>query len=357
MSGSDNISNDFLESLSNSLSSVNPNEVWPLRIPQMIYCFHEEFTIELKRQLTIAKRKLDSCEIAELFKMPSRIRMILSGVDIPLALKALVRKNIFRKNKTVDFINEFFSLLYCFNSQDPFCLNGTDKIWKSEEVDKYEQGGVWWETSSVPARNVMNWVVDLYNLVWVFYYAAWLPAGLQIHGPYKVKDGTLLVRDYYDLAPADIWELASDVPVRKISMGLLFRNLTGGINFLNQPHFNEVLPDELVRFRIDIENESVKELKDFLLIIKKAQDITTKQVEYVNQLDSLDQVSKASQICWYLKKDLSEAVSESWQPPQVIMENIKRNGEKFINKFKRIEEHDKNYWIKLYDVRNNFLRS
>jgi hypothetical protein len=79
------------------------------------------------------------------------------------------------------------------------------------------------------------------------------------------------------------------------------------------------------------------------------------QTGYVNTLKPIDQVKKGAQICFYSLRNLYQKGGISWWNPQIIEENVKRFGDRFIKSLSKTTTFSKEFFEIVNDPRNDLL--
>jgi len=202
----------------------------------------------------------------------------------------------------------------------------------------------------------------LFGLVWSFYFDVFTYTGLSVHGPYKVfakKFGAskkLIINDYFNLRPVEIWPEARNIPFKKIRICQIYKNIYWKIGFFERVDPSVSLNDNLICALIEIDGKPITDLAAIEKITKQIFEITARQTDFVNKLSPLEVVKKASEICYYGLRGIFEYFNKSWKPSKSISDLIEKTGDANIKKLKKdLSDYSKREIRKVFDPRNNFV--
>jgi hypothetical protein len=262
------------------------------------------------------------------------------------------------RREIVDFVFSFFDVIESKVKNGLFCLDGTHRILSKEEVERIDKGERWVEAkNSTIKKEIANLIASLENLVWAFYFDPFVCAGREIHGPYPIsKNEVILVRDYFNLNPKEIWEIKNKY--QSIKMYLKYpKSLNIKLDYANHLKSSKPLGDNLLSFSIKVEGKQLSSLTQIHSLSKYFLYLGEKQADKVNTLSPLEILKKGAEIYYYRYKNFFEYYKEDWHPPSAVYERINKLKLKWWNIFKSDLRKRKSpqFYVKLFDPRNNFI--
>ena len=203
-------------------------------------------------------------------------------------------------------------------------------------------------------KEIGNLIVSLDSLIWSLYFDPYRSAGSEIHGPYLVGNYYILIRDYFDLNPQEIWPIKNKYS--SIKMYLKYPKDTGiKINFIDQVNSAKPLGKELVSFSILVDGKKITSLEDINSLCSYFSILTEHQSKKVNQLTPQEIIKKGAQIYYYSNRNFFNYYKEDWRPSKEVFDRIDDWGLKFWNQYKNSEKVSVNFFMKLFDPRNDFI--
>ena len=348
----------FLQAIEEIFTGMNPKTFWPLNGGQIDAYFDVIEALDMYDLLTNLKKTESLQTISSMLPPPDALRLFLEHNAI-IGLKVAKKLNIraITTKEIIDYVNLLFEILSHKVKNDPFCLDGKNLILTNEELEEKLAAPDWDIPSSEQKKEIANLIVQTNNLCYSLYYDIFMAGGFYIHGPYPTttefgKDTILLIREYHNLQPKDIW---SDIqfPHKKIRVEGVYKHLDIKINFANHPLSTTSIGDKLIAYRLFIDDKKTT-LDKLPELFSKIQETTTTQTKKINSLSNLDKVRKGVEIAFYLFKEFRESQEKDWKPPITVEQTIKQFGEKFIEQFKYNEIPKLEHWKKLFDPRNDY---
>lgn len=244
---------DFASAIAVPLSNTDPDK-WPIRAGRVGKFCLGEFSEEFFSDVAELKRKKWSMEkIAKLFDNPSHLW--------PMAHHLLTgfKMNNLPLEKQQENILNFIELEKNLKYGNPFCKDKKNIVWSPKEL-------------VINTKNMNNDISKsklvhiLSGILWsyaeVMYFVA-NDVALEIHGPYKLKDGCdVLVRDLINLHPKELWpSIKSFLPYEKITVITAYKK---SMTFTKEDL--EKLENELVEKIEEIEKSDFKCSKNVLCL-------------------------------------------------------------------------------------------
>jgi len=192
------------------------------------------------------------------------------------------------------------------------------------------------------------------SLIWSLYFDPYRSAGSEIHGPYLVGNYYILIRDYFDLNPKEIWPIKNRYS--SVKMYLKYPKDIGiKINFIDQVYSSEPLGKELIYFSMLVNGKNVTSLSEINSLFKYFSVLVENQSRKINKLTPLEIIKRGAEIYYYASKDFFKYYKEDWRPSQEVYNRIDNWGLKFWDQYKGSEKVPINFFIKLFDPRNDFI--
>ncbi len=354
-------SGDDITDMVNSMvaSAIDARELWPLSPIQLFSYidFDQAYDVYLKLKASFGKGEGYE-DIAKLFRYPTALKFFMmnsgaTGLKVGAALKlapVTIQDNI-------KFFEWLIAILKKIMQEDPFSLRGRNIVWDEEKVNKFLNENDWIGLSdNTRLKNAINLLsVNLFTLNWSFYTDYFGANGSERHGPYPIPKGEfgqspkLLVRDFFDLKPDEIWPIAKKVPFRSITLAQIYDETEIYLNFGNTIVNQESITKFNNFFALLVDGRPVSKLEE----IEKLSDIISalakEQIEDVNSLSDLDKVRKCAMVAYYGLKNFYLHFGNEWFPKEKLESTIKILGMKPFEQ--RVDNRDEVAKKKVFDPR------
>ncbi|MFA5763984.1 MAG: hypothetical protein WC915_04180 [archaeon] len=354
--------NEFYQSLNYSINNTDSGTFWPGGGGQIGSAFIEIDAFELHCNLIELKKTKTAQECINYFYNPSVIRYVATGNFI-IGLKFLVQKGKITIESAKESLDFLFDILDAKMADDTFCGTGKNLWLDKNELNKIIESKEFIKVDEIQQKLVSRLIISLNSLVWSFYYDIYVESGFEFHGPYDVdfkgKKYSLLIKDYHNLRPVELWDKAKDFPLKSIKCYLLYKDIDIQIDYLMHETSNEPLRQNLVYCAIETIDENGKQdflnINDSISIIKVIEDISFDQVKFVNDLEIIDKIKMGARICYYQLKDFRNNIGLNWEPSKKVFEAIDMHGiekwEKFGARAKKISSGEANIdWSSKYNL-------
>lgn len=205
-------------------------------------------------------------------------------------------------------------------------------------------------------KEIANLIVVMENLIWTLFYDIFPCAGSEKHGPYPLNNSILLIREYFNLSPKEIWPIRNKY--QSMKMYLRYSQDTDiKLNYANQIESSKPLNDKLIYFSIIVDKKQVNTLSQIRSLSKYFSHLIKIQAQKIHTLSPLEIIRKGAEIYYYRYKNFFDFYKEDWHPPQQVYDRI--NGLKLrwwnYHKGNDKEKLSPDYYVKLLDPRNNFI--
>lgn len=238
---------------------------------------------------------------------------------------------------------------------DPLCLDGKNLYWSQAKVDKFVADYTWQEMTGPYKAAVEKLSVNLYAMNWSFYWNYYGAAGFDIHGPYQPKvfnDSQLIIKDYFNPAPTELWPLAAKVPFKSALLAQVYKDTDLKISFGNRLLNQGNLTRNNTHFVFIVDGEQVTDLKTMQQLAQTAASITKQQTAYVNAMAKLDVARWCAKMSFYIHKDFYLHFGKDWYPEAQIEATIKELGRQFIDQPPPTKDRKPGFMREMLDPRN-----
>lgn len=341
----------FLDALEKTLeTTIGQEEFWPLNPAQITSYFGDSLAVAIyKKANQLVKNKVSPKDAAKYFPSPLSIRNFLvnhAALGLKVAHNLGWHKTSIKERER--FFNYLFDVLKAQSKSDIFIRDGRQIILNDEEINKIPPDS-FVEVDEKSKKTFVKFKLALFSLVWTLFYDTFATTGFIFHGSYKKNGKILIIYDYFNLKPTEIWSEAKNVPFERIRLYAIYKNIDWRINYFGREDANLDLKNNLTSFLVEIDGKVVGIEKTSDLTNNVFQ-ITSVQTEHVNNLRPLEQVKKGAEISYF---EFRKLFGKNWQPPKEIDEIIKKHGDKFI---KQYADYEKGRDIKtIFDPRNNMV--
>jgi len=257
----------------------------------------------------------------------------------------------------LNFVLFFIGVLQEKMKGELFALDGTHKILPVAEARRLNQDIPWVRVnSSQTQRTISKLIVSLESYVWSLFFDVFPDAGVEKHGPYRIRDGILVLREYEHLDPQELWRFRSRYS--KVHLFLKYsKDAHIAFSFGNQIASKQSVRDKLIAFAINVDGRFVTTPFHINTLVDYFVALTEKQAKNVQRLSPIEIITKGAEIYYFRLKEFFQYYHQDWRPPEAVYAFIKKTGLKFWNRFKTYgpKKRPGSYWRKLFDPRNLYL--
>lgn len=164
------------------------------------------------------------------------------------------------------------------------------------------------------------------GLMWSYSEAPYFVAhdvGMEQHGLYEHDGVKILVRDFMNLRPTDLWEECRIFPLNKIKLVCAYKP---GFEIDFDVFYNTFATkgnpvNELVSYAITADDRPI-DLSETDAIVESASKVIKSISEKIDSWSMHDIARKYAEVYWYRKRPLADALGKDWRPPKKVFENI-----------------------------------
>ncbi|UCH92678.1 MAG: hypothetical protein JSV88_20610, partial [Candidatus Aminicenantes bacterium] len=147
----------------------------------------------------------------------------------------------------------------------------------------------------------------------------------EFHGPYHFpgKKEEILVRDFIDLKPLELWKSSRPVEYEKIRIITAYQDLGMSIDIYNNVSINAntTYVNSLKSYYIEADGKMLN-LDEVDRLCRVLSDVMLNITSEVETLDWRQLAKKYAEIFWYSKKELKDG--GDWRPPRSVHERIEK---------------------------------
>lgn len=208
---------------------------------------------------------------------------------------------------------------------DPFSANGAFPKWPRQLVIECENNTSWIKAKPDNARDVGRLLVALNMLAYSLYTDIFaIAVGDASHGPYQLSNGELLlVRDYTDLAPAELWPETKQSHVKAVRVLTVYTAGTDvQIDFYTNLVSHSNLVDNLSRFAVEVNAEHEREV-DLPKLYSSIGQEAVSQYRRLRALSDEEMKRAFLTIHCYFERELFSIAGLDWRPSQAMLDAIR----------------------------------
>jgi hypothetical protein len=311
--------NELIDQFKQAIGEVwikDSQSTWPIDLNAVSHLFTDIFVTELLADLQRLKSNgLEDPAIAARFKTPARIiRLIMpcvSGMKACGMSTETIRENVLY----------FLSLAKQLKYGDLSNRDGKNIV--------LAPGALEYKGKMITADKSSSLAVHkLCAISWNYAECLFFRThGLirEFHGPYHIpgKEEEILIRDFSDLKPLELWELSCPLEYENIRIVTAYRDLGISIDIYDNVSINAdtTYVNSLESYYIEAEGKilDLDELDRLYRVLSEIMLNITGEVEalYWRQL-----AKKYAEIFWYSKKELKNG--NDWRPPMTVNERIEK---------------------------------
>jgi hypothetical protein len=304
------------------LSLTDP-EKWPIRSGRVMTlvgsALADEFIADVEALRT---RGWSLADIANCFGNPSRIwrfsHHLVQGLRTAGASRSAQRDAVLL---LLDLIREI-------KHGSPFLVDGANLLLQpaavadlDAQVTRAGQSGEPTRLSQVAHRTAAT----LWSYAECLYFVAH-EIGVEIHGPYRLADGSvLLVRDYFRPNPFELWpELESFLEYTSLRIITRYNPFGGELDVYNNLYLgtNESLPARTSSI-LALRDGASLDLDDLERLQQAASKLVATIATEVDKWDLVTIARKYTAIFWWRKRELALAARGRWRPPEEVLSLIR----------------------------------
>lgn len=206
---------DYLNAIAAAMEHAGDIVPWPLHLAQIGPYYADAEARDIYGRLTdkVAAGASDR-EIGSLFVTAS------SGKSLLMDLIAGLKDAEISPDERAWFVTKILTSVASVETGDVLCRDGAHRLLTDAAAAAVAAACA--PRADWAARyptSVFTLSGAAQALVWSQHFYGWTDIAFVIHGPYKVAGGAqLIVRDFVDLRPVELWPHSADMPVRRLRL-------------------------------------------------------------------------------------------------------------------------------------------
>lgn len=217
----------------------------------------------------------------------------------------------FDKGKKKEIFDFFVNILKEQVEKDIFCLNGENIL---KEKPKFN-------LKKVDNKKLTGMLISSLNaLTWSLYTDIAPSTGFELSGPYKILEGNVIVRDFFNLNPKELFDLNTNIDSIKIVA--LYDKIPLEVDFYGHLHAKNNLIENLLKQQITVNGKEINE-KEVEELLEKINSILERQRKLIKEMNFEQIKEYYIKLRFYRYKKLFHLLGEKWEPEQEFLNRIK----------------------------------
>lgn len=267
---------------------------------------------ELYRILKIFERRGYSIkEIAKLFQSPTKVATYQYLWPIKAAQKLPYKKKYY-------LVKMFVKLLKLLRHNEPFCEKKRNLVWDQRQLNSYLLENRKYLVQKKENLEMAKILAKLEGLIMsycelLYYYM--LDFSRMAHGPYKYRNKTVFVKEFFQLQAGDMWELVKDFPFDYFQeVGIYPPEMKIDVFFMGHTHARPSFPEALEAFILKVDNKPISTLPEMKTLYEKTDRIVSRAVDFVAKNKDNEEflLKRGIDLFFYPLKPLYNKIRESW---------------------------------------------
>lgn len=336
--------NELLDEYKKSLKSAwgyNDYNDWPIKFNSIMHLFMEEFFDSFIKDYDTCKiRGVSLDNIGKAFGNPARLYRMINGLifgmkkkGIPIQMQRALVIELLRATQALKFGS-------VFNEDGKNIVLCPHKIALLMKEIKFHK-------ADVSEAKILQRIC---GLLWSYTEAIFFRAHditKEFHGLYSLPDKNerLMIREYLNLNPQDLWPDVELLPYKNIQIYCLYKNnLEVTIDAYNHLFLNNGnYVDDLVGYYILCDGKET-DIQELSLLVPQVLNAVHNIQHWVKKTTWIEHTKKYADIYWYRKKPLCALANTTAQVPEIVYEKIE-NGQVDIRRLKNLTDRQIDWLI------------
>lgn len=318
----------FLDAVGVAFGNAGQIVPWPIHVARIAPFYSDVEAADLVRRLQVLQAEgMVPAGIAALYPSASSAKSLMLDL-IPGMKDARVPAA-----DRLDFVDTVFAGLAEREHGDVFCRDGTHRLLADGEAADLIDAVRWTGTGTGPGRDMASAAFALsgaaQSLVWSIHFYGWTDISFVIHGPYQVTgpDGhpaALVVRDFFDIAPGDLWPESPEMPCRTIRLCTLHDDTdTFSIDIFNHLLHRHALLTSTRWVSLSVDGSACAQVGAITTLRRALVAIVRQQKNVVDGLDQADLATKFVESRYYALRGWRTASGDNWRPPAEVYRRLR----------------------------------
>lgn len=214
------------------------------------------------------------------------------------------------------FLSKMVDTMKLLKRGEIFFEDDTNKILDDGEINKLQSN-----LNKNRDISINKLITILTSYVYVIY-SHWDCYSMEIHGPYKVKDGVIIVRDFFNLRPQELFDITKNFPFDKIKIVTLYKNIKIKFDIYNHILTDSNLYEEMKAYSIYFNGKMNN--SRILETIDNAKKLTLEISEKWNSRTKKEKAKMYVDEAYYGLKEFRKFLGKDWVTPQIIIKRLNK---------------------------------
>ncbi len=338
---------EWMDSLAPAVSAMDSSTWGPFDQLRLFPYYGDLWVEKLLQAKREAERKgISLKQLAKAFLGPLavRIELMFTAFD----LKATGMNETEKGVEVIEFLNDILKEI-CID--DVYGLKSS-RIHTKKELEEIEKKIKWKKADLESAREVGRLINSGSELSWSFYSDYLYENYFENHGPYRMGDEILVIRNYRDFKPIELWEEAADYRIKEVNLYTKYRNIEIWFDSINHMFCKGNTARNMCEFAVEINGKFVESNEEIGEASEYLGEIAAEQYTRFSDLPFEQLKRKTVEQRHYNYRKFFLTAGMDWKPTEECLkrvENVELLPEVYPE-FKNLEESTK-YWRDLFDPR------
>ena len=298
-------------------------QIWPAPMVNLIEAvyytmkYYPKFFLGLVKELE-AKGYSD-IQIAELLKYPSRTAQNLWA----LQGKELTQLS---KDELIEYAVKTLRYISLMRKSDLFCRDGMNILLSNKEVED-EISKTEFVNVDKSKREILS---KFHTLSWLYtelLFFASHAVGHEFHGPYQLREGVLIVREYFNFKIPEVYSFSSELSFDRIKILEIYdKKLDIKFDIFNRIRSYVSISEHLKKFRLIINDIQINKMKEIENLLRELEQVIKNGSEQIFKMNKEELIGKVNEASHFLvAKPLADELGLDWHPPKEMYKDIKNN--------------------------------
>lgn len=296
---------------------------WPLSVITINQIHRKFFPNELYTTIkALEKKGLRDKEICSLLWGPTALTYLLY-----LPTSALGRQTstepLFDGCSAAEsraFIEKVIDYIALIRKGDPYCRDHKNILLTERDVEKELAMQRFFEVSENPE---LASIVHTINAV-LFNYCLLIHVGgrgfsQEYHGPYGLGNGkSLLIRDYFNLKPSEVWPFAAALPFDTFSVFEIYQDVDIRLDLFNHYWHSKPPAQSLSTFALSTDGRALT-ASEIQELFESCKEVMKEGILAVRRFSAEEWITKMIEMRYHWLKPAKTISGKNWKPPSDVL--------------------------------------
>ncbi|MGH3155069.1 MAG: hypothetical protein ACRDNF_00620 [Streptosporangiaceae bacterium] len=318
----------FLDAVEVAFQNAGQIVPWPMHVARIAPYYSDLEAVDLVQRLH--RLRVDGTRpgaISALYPSTSSAKSLM--LDLIPGLKVAGVPAAAR----LDFVETVFADLAEAEHGDVFCRNGGHRLLSDADAVEMVNTLRWTGTATAQGRELASAAYALsgaaQSLVWSMHFYGWTDISFVIHGPYQVtgpggEPAVLIVRDFFDLSPGEVWPGLPAPPCQAIRVCSLHDGTdTFSIDIFNHLLHRHALLESCRWVSLSVDGLGLTEASAVIELRRALVGIVREQKGVIDALDERGVATKFVESRYYAFRRWRELTGDDWRPPTEVYRRLR----------------------------------